>query len=85
MNRRLTKISKYLSFVLKHEPASIGLKLDSEGWVDVETLVTSANSHGKSLAVDHVREVVAQSDEVRFQLSDDGLRIRALRDGKRTL
>jgi putative RNA 2'-phosphotransferase len=30
MNNRLTKISKYLSFVLKHHPESIGLTLDAD-------------------------------------------------------
>lgn len=27
--------SKYLSFILRHSPATIGLEVDSEGWADV--------------------------------------------------
>lgn len=30
-NRQLDDISKFLSFVLRHEPQAIGLQLDSEG------------------------------------------------------
>ncbi|PHM71821.1 RNA 2'-phosphotransferase [Xenorhabdus sp. KJ12.1] len=29
-----TKTSKFLSYVLRHQPESIGLTLDSEGWAD---------------------------------------------------
>jgi putative RNA 2'-phosphotransferase len=82
MNRRLTRISKYLSFVLKHQPASIGLNLDPIGWVDLDVLVSSANVHGKAITLAQVHEVLAQSEETRFELSDDGKRIRAAVEGK---
>lgn len=77
MNRRLTKISKYLSFVLRHHPESIGLKLDPERWASVDELVKNANSNGKSITLEQVHEVVAQNEQKIFNLSDDGLRIRA--------
>ena len=76
MNRRLTKISKYLSFVLRHHPEKIGLKLDAERWASVDELVKNANSNGKSFTVEQVHEVVALNDQKIFALSDDGLRIR---------
>ncbi|WP_343032123.1 RNA 2'-phosphotransferase [Budvicia diplopodorum] len=31
-----------LSYVLRHEPQAIGLTLDSEGWVDINALITCA-------------------------------------------
>jgi putative RNA 2'-phosphotransferase len=77
MNKRLTKISKYLSFILRHNPDAIGMKLDPEGWLNVDQLVKNANAAGKSIKLAQVHEVVASSDEQRFCLSDDGLRIRA--------
>lgn len=30
----LNDISKFLSYVLRHEPQAIGLELDSEGWAE---------------------------------------------------
>ena len=39
MNKRLTKLSKYLTYILRHEPHAIGLKLDEEGFLNVEELV----------------------------------------------
>jgi len=78
MNNRLTKISKYMSFVLKHHPEKIGLKLDAERWASVEELVKNANSKGKSITQAQVREVVELDERKMFVLSDDGLRIRAV-------
>ncbi|EMI18301.1 Phosphotransferase KptA/Tpt1 [Rhodopirellula maiorica SM1] len=78
MNKRLTKISKYLSFVLKHHPEAIGISLDPYGYVNIEELVKSANASGKSITTEQVYQVVAESEEQRFALSDDRLRIRAV-------
>jgi putative RNA 2'-phosphotransferase len=77
MNKRLTKISKYLSFILRHEPESIGLKLDPERWANVDELVEKANSNGKTITLTQVQQVVALNEQKIFVLSDDGLRIRA--------
>ena len=77
MNKRLTRISKYLSYILKHNPESIGMQLDPEGWLNVDELIANANANGKSITLEQLREVVASNDQQRFALSDDGLRIRA--------
>lgn len=69
--------SKFLSWVLRHEPEAIGLALDKEGWVDVATLIARAAVHGTVLTEELIREVVRTSDKKRFTLSEDGLRIRA--------
>lgn len=76
MNRRLTKISKYLSFILRHHPEKIGLTLDSEQWASVDELVKNANSNGKSFTLEQVQQVVASNELQIFELSEDGLRIR---------
>ena len=77
MNRRLTKICNYLSFVLRHNPEKIGLELDAERWASVDQLIKNANSNGKSITLTQVQHVVAQDEKKMFVLSDDGLRIRA--------
>lgn len=78
MNKRLTKISKYLSFILKHNPQSIGLQPNADGWLNIDELIKNANANGKSITLEHVRTIVASHDEKRFALSDDGLQIRAI-------
>jgi RNA:NAD 2'-phosphotransferase (TPT1/KptA family) len=36
--KTLTDLSKFLSFVLRHEPEAIGLDLGPNGWVEIEHL-----------------------------------------------
>ena len=68
MSDHHTRTSKFLSYVLRHEPQSIGLTLDSEGWADLDALIDGAL----------IQAVVASNDKKRFALSDDGKRIRAV-------
>lgn len=69
--------SKFLSYVLRHKPETIGLALDSEGWVEIDYLIRLANGHGTKLTRELLIEVVATSDKKRFALSSDCSRIRA--------
>lgn len=74
---KLVKISRFLSYILRHHPESIGLSLDENGWVEVRQLLHNANMHGKNLTVLDIKEIVARNDKKRFELSNDGMRIRA--------
>lgn len=77
MTNNLKAISKFLSFILRHQPDTIDLVLDSQGWVSVDELINKANHHGHVLNRDSIVNVVVSNDKQRFSLSDDGLRIRA--------
>ncbi|WP_369990758.1 RNA 2'-phosphotransferase [Pseudomonas xanthosomatis] len=76
--KRLNETSKFLSYVLRHEPQAIGLRLDSEGWADIEALIAGAAKEARALDFTLIQAVVSSSDKKRFSLSDDGLRIRAV-------
>ncbi|MCB1043908.1 MAG: RNA 2'-phosphotransferase [Acidobacteria bacterium] len=69
------KTSKYLSYVLRHQPESIGLDLDAHGWADVTELLARSVSSGLTRAA--LDRVVANNDKKRFEYSPDGLKIRA--------
>lgn len=71
------KISKFLSYVLRHRPDEIGLTLDPNGWVPVADLIERSRAASVVLTEDLVREIVRSNDKRRFALSDDGTRIRA--------
>lgn len=77
MSKLLNETSKFLSFVLRHEPQAIGLTLDTEGWADISALIDGANKSGKTIDRDLLQQVVDTSDKKRFSISEDGLRIRA--------
>ena len=72
-----TAASKFLSHVLRHEPATVGITLDAGGWVAVEVLLDACTRYGRRLSRAELHEIVASSPKQRFALSDDGQRIRA--------
>ena len=78
MSKQLTEASKFLSYVLRHEPPAIGLSLDREGWAEIAALIEGATRAGKQIDLELIRTVVTTSDKKRFAISDDGLRIRAV-------
>lgn len=73
--KQLTKVSKYLSFVLRHNPQAIDLKLDTQGWGDIETLIDNTSEF--SITRELLDLVVETNDKQRFAISDDGTKIRA--------
>src|SRR5690242_18372100 len=76
-DKRMVKVSKYLSKHLRHEPERLGLVLEPGGWVRVETLLAACAAHRFALTEDELREVVARSDKQRFAFDETGERIRA--------
>jgi putative RNA 2'-phosphotransferase len=77
LDRSLVHYSKFLSLVLRHDPARAGLRLDDAGWADVEDLLASANRVGVPLTRELLQQVVEQNDKRRFAFSPDGQKIRA--------
>lgn len=69
--------SKFLAYVLRHAPETIGLPLERGGWVDVEALLDGCASAGHPFERGTLERVVAENDKQRFAFSADGLRIRA--------
>lgn len=50
MNEKTTKeISKLLSLVLRHSPETIQIKLDANGWTDVDKLIAQCNKKHKKI------------------------------------
>ncbi|WP_432149397.1 RNA 2'-phosphotransferase [Streptomyces sp. bgisy029] len=73
--RRTVKVSTYLSKHLRHQPERIGITLDDNGWVGVETLLSAAALHGFAISRAELDHVVTVNDKRRFAV--DGDRIRA--------
>ena len=69
--------SKFLSLVLRHKPETIGINLDSNGWVDVDVLLGAMKKKGLNLDKDGLEEIVSTNDKKRFAFNDDKTKIRA--------
>lgn len=77
MTRREVKISKFLSLVLRHQPETVGLKLNDAGWVSVADLLAAADRQDLKFSRAELQQVVANNDKQRFSFSADGQLIRA--------
>lgn len=71
------KISKFLSLVLRHQPQTIGISLDSAGWVLISDLQAGLKRKNHELSREQLGQIVKTNDKKRFEISSDGLRIRA--------
>ncbi|PMS15973.1 RNA 2'-phosphotransferase [Trinickia dabaoshanensis] len=76
--KQLDELSKYLSYILRHEPHAIGLQLDTEGWADIDALISCSDKHGRAIERSMIEVVVETNNKKRFALSEDGRRIRAV-------
>lgn len=77
-----TKLSKYLSYLLRHCEKPLGLERDSIGGVDLLELVQAINAAdeydaGVNVDVEDILEVVATNNKSRFALYCSDTRIRA--------
>ena len=65
-------VSKFLAYLLRHRPQSIGLNMDSHGWVDVEELILKINSNKKyevpDITFEDIKEIVRTNRKQRFIL-----------------
>jgi len=77
MNNRLAKHSKFLSYVLRHKPESIGIMLDENGWVSVSELLEASCAAGELITEALLREIVETNDKKRFAFNENGDYIRA--------
>ena len=72
-----TRISKFLSLVLRHQPETIGIQLDEQGWVPVDILLKQLVAHGKNVSKEILDHVVAMNNKKRFAYNADETKIRA--------
>lgn len=69
--------SKFLSLLLRHEPAAIGLELSPDGWARVEDLIRLSQGSRVAFGRELLQQVIRDNNKQRFELSEDGERVRA--------
>lgn len=75
--KNIKRISKFLSLLLRHQPETIGLKLDKNGWAMVDELIEKSKRRNRTLSKEILKEVVATNDKKRFSFNEDETMIRA--------
>ena len=72
------KLSIFISLILRHKPESIGIKLDSHGWANVDELIKGINGTGKYDINQLVLvDIVTEDKKGRYVFNDDKSKIRA--------
>ena len=71
-----TKLSKYMSYLLRHHPEKAGLSLDEEGFVALDDLVKaiSSNPQWSWVKLHHIIEIVKEDKKGRFQIVGNKIR-----------
>jgi putative RNA 2'-phosphotransferase len=77
MKKQHKHISKFMSLVLRHNPAVIGVQLDDEGWLSVAKLLDGINAKGIKVDLETLKEIVETNDKKRFAFNEDYTFIRA--------
>lgn len=71
------RVSKFLSYVLRHHPELIDLELDQYGWANTQELVDKATRGDHILTMDMLIEIAETNDKKRFSFNQDKTMIRA--------
>lgn len=77
--RRLERLSKFISMILRHKPEAIGITLDEHGWADVNELIKGINDTGEEVefSKDTLETIVKTDKKQRYSFSQDRTLIRA--------
>lgn len=75
--KQITHISKFLSLVLRHQPETIDIQLDQNGWTNVKDLIEKANNYGIKFDREILNHIVATNPKKRFAYNDTFDKIRA--------
>jgi putative RNA 2'-phosphotransferase len=75
-DRRLIRISRLMSLILRHQPAQFGVWLDAEGYTTMPELVRALRRSYPDASSDDVHRVIAtiEPDKARFSLAGTDVR-----------
>lgn len=72
-----TRVSKFLSLALRHQPESAHIHLDEAGWTRVTDLLAGCAKANHNITRAELDQIVATNPKKRFEFNTDGTQIRA--------
>ena len=72
----LTRLSKFISLILRHQPQVIGITLDEHGWADVGELLEGIRKT-RYIDMEMLEEIVRSDEKQRYSFSENKALIRA--------
>jgi putative RNA 2'-phosphotransferase len=73
----LTKVSKFISLVLRHKPDAAGITVDKHGWANVKDLIRGVSVNYPGFNLDILEEIVRADEKQRYSFNEDKTLIRA--------
>jgi len=67
---QLTKISKQMTFILRHNATNFGLKIESSGFIKLDDLLNIDLLKKSNVTYEIVKEIVAKDSKQRFTLEN---------------
>ena len=74
---KLTPISRYMTFLLRHHPEQAGLTLDQHGWAHVDELIKGIQKRYPQFQREILEEIVRTDSKQRYAFNEDHTLIRA--------
>jgi putative RNA 2'-phosphotransferase len=75
--KKAKRISKFLSLILRHNPETIGLHLDKNGWAEVSELLEKSKKGRVHFDANELVYIVKTNNKQRFSFNEDHTKIRA--------
>jgi putative RNA 2'-phosphotransferase len=74
--RRLIRLSKLLSLILRHQPEQFGIILDPEGYADLREVLLAVQTQVPDATETDLRHIVTtiETDKQRFSIDDGDIR-----------
>ena len=71
------EIGKFISLILRHDPSVVGIRLDENGWANVDDLIKGINAKGVIIDFNTLKHIVESNTKQRYSFNDDQTKIRA--------
>lgn len=71
------RCSKFLALILRHQPESVGLILDPEGWAPIADVLAACRKKNRALTFPELEELLALDEKKRYSLDETRTKIRA--------
>lgn len=68
--KEYVRISKAMTYILRHGIVERSLKMDDEGYIDIDSLMNQPEM--KNVTIDDVTRIVDNSDKKRFTIREEG-------------
>ena len=71
-DKSINNKSKFLAYILRHKPEKANLKLDKDGWVLVNDLISNTD-----ISISELEEIVKTDDKKRYSFNIDKTMVKA--------